>query len=187
RKVSALVSGVFVSARRTVHAGLLPREVADVWFTMANGMYGAPGISSNNEGGAMFFCIPVQCISKGAAKASVVIMIPQLLQALLLDSFLLSPVNISHQILPTHRLNPVLPSSRISGNSIIILCHICPKSAGCPPVRQIDSRNKLICDTRPMTKARNPLTGHEKQSSADRGEPRQAAGVVAATDVRFWG
>jgi len=25
----------------TVHAGLLPREVADVWFTMANGMYGS--------------------------------------------------------------------------------------------------------------------------------------------------
>jgi hypothetical protein len=58
RKVSALVSGVFVSARRTVHAGLLPREVADVWFTMANGMYGAPGISSNNEGVAMFFLHP---------------------------------------------------------------------------------------------------------------------------------
>jgi nitroreductase len=25
----------------TVHAGLLPREVADVWLTMANGMYGS--------------------------------------------------------------------------------------------------------------------------------------------------
>ena len=25
----------------TVHAGLLPREVADIWLTMANGMYGS--------------------------------------------------------------------------------------------------------------------------------------------------
>ena len=25
----------------TVHAGLLPREIADVWLTMANGMYGS--------------------------------------------------------------------------------------------------------------------------------------------------
>ena len=34
----------------TVHAGLLPREVADVWFTMANGMYGSDPRLARDEG-----------------------------------------------------------------------------------------------------------------------------------------
>jgi nitroreductase len=33
----------------TVHAGLLPREVADTWFTMANGMYGSDSRLARDE------------------------------------------------------------------------------------------------------------------------------------------